>query len=107
QTPTRGCAECLKAEDGFRIELETAVEAGEVVVPLDEIVARGNEAERIFTAEVALQAQDADISVLVKEAVRVGAEQTTPSLSLKLKALLIVGNCILTIILREVAGRVV
>src|SRR5205085_7165538 len=91
----RGRAERLKGKDGFRIQLEAAVEAAEVVVPLNEIVARGDQAERVLAAEVALQTQDADISVLVEERLHELSEEGW------------IGARRFAILIAEVAGRVV
>src|SRR5205085_11679764 len=91
----RGCAERLKSEDGFRVELKTAVEAAEIIMALDEIVARGDEAKGVFAAHIALQAQDADVSVLVEERLDETPEESR------------VGARRLAIFIAEVAGRVV
>src|ERR1041384_7431439 len=95
QHAARGCAEHLKREDGFRVEFEPAVEAAEIVMALDEIVTCGDETKRVFAAEVALQTQDADVSVLVEERLHEALEESR------------IGARRFTIIIAEVAGRVV
>src|SRR5262249_40499446 len=60
-------SENLKAEGRLLIETETAVEAAQLVVLLDEVVAGGDQSQVPFLADVALEAQDADVSVLVQK----------------------------------------
>ena len=64
----RGGTEHLEVEDGLCVDAEAPVNAGQLVVLLDEVVAGRDEADVRLLAYVVLQAQDADVGVLVEEA---------------------------------------
>src|SRR5262245_44698937 len=66
-------SEDLKAEGRLLIEPEAAVEAAQLVVLLDEVVARCDQPQAPFLADVALEAQDADVGVLVQKTLDVRA----------------------------------
>src|SRR6185369_332368 len=63
----RGCSECLKAHGRLLIETKATVESYHLVMFVDEVVTRGDHAERVFLADVAFESQHTDVSVLIEE----------------------------------------
>src|SRR5215217_4941668 len=63
----RRCSQRLDAESGLLVQAETAIEAQDLVVLVDKVITRGDHANRVFLADVALQSQHANVGVLVEE----------------------------------------
>src|SRR6266508_1852312 len=66
-------SEDLKAEGRLLVEPEAPVEAAQLVVLLDEVITGGDQPQVPFLADVALEAQDADVGVLVQKTLDVRA----------------------------------
>src|SRR5215813_11854566 len=66
-------AEELKAEGRLLIDPEAPVEASHLIMLLDEVIAGGDQAQASFSTDVAFEAQDADVSVLVQKLLDVRA----------------------------------
>src|SRR5215475_7935751 len=83
-------SEDLKAEGRLLVEPEAPVEAAQLVVLLDEVITGGDQPQVPFLADVALEAQDADVGVLIQKTLDVRARLR-----------------IVALVLAEIAGRVV
>ena len=60
-------AEHLKSEYRFRVNFESPVNARQLIVLLDKVIARHDHAERRLSAHIALIAQHANVGVLVQK----------------------------------------
>src|SRR5215510_16309432 len=66
-------SEDLKAEGRLLVEPEAPVEAAQLVMLLDEVITGGDQPQVPFLADVTLEAQDADVCVLVQKTLDVRA----------------------------------